>query len=127
MIVMILVALAACAALAYVAVPLRREHTTDLEEHWAAEQAGARKQTALQAIVDLEEERAVGKLSAVDFAALRDQYEAEALVALKELDALGTPDDALEAEIAALRVSLECPECGGLRAGERVCPQCGAR
>src|SRR5919106_6982272 len=88
------------------------------------EEAGARKEAALGALVDIENERLIGKLSARDFEQLRDEYEAEALAALKELDAIedgDAEDDELEAEIAAIRVQMECPECGGLRVPGESC------
>lgn len=125
----VVVALLACGALAYVAFPLgarrgRREQAPSPER-----ELDARKRTALGAIVDLEADRAVGKLSDEDFEVLRAQYEAEALRALTEIDALraregDSGDRALEEEIAAMRVRLECPRCGGLRSTEGTCPQC---
>jgi hypothetical protein len=90
-------------------------------------EAEERKRAALTAIVDIEDEFAVGKLTRQDFDALRSQYEAEAVNALRELDAarpVSEPDDALELEIAALRAQLECPTCGGIRTAQGVCPQC---
>ncbi|HEY7876332.1 MAG TPA: 50S ribosomal protein L32, partial [Actinomycetota bacterium] len=100
-----------------------------------------RKRAALTAILDMEDERDAGKLSDVDFAALRHEYEAEAAAALVELDALrgsgGTIDESLEAEIAAIRARLqddspraaasleECPTCGTPRVPGRTCERCG--
>jgi hypothetical protein len=92
------------------------------------EEAGARKQSALASLVDIENERLIGKLSTRDFELLRDEYEADALAALKELDAIeqGEADDEeLEAEIAAIRARMECPECGGLRVPGEACSKCG--
>ena len=124
----VVVALLACAALAYVVVPLgtrrgRREETPSQEG-----ELDARKRTALSAIVDLEADLSVGKLSDEDFEVLRAQYEAEALHALTELDALRArspePAESLEDEIAEMRERLSCPRCGGLRSTEGTCPQC---
>jgi hypothetical protein len=68
----------------------------------------SRKQAALTAILDLEDERALGKLSEDDFGALVASYEAEAAAALRALDELGLEDpDPLEREIAAARARLE--------------------
>lgn len=92
------------------------------------EEAGARKDAALGALVDIENERLIGKLSHSDFELLRDEYESEALAALKELDVLAegtTEDDELEAEIAAMRERMACPECGGLRIPGEACSKCG--
>lgn len=128
MILVVVVALLACAALAYVALPLGRRGRID-EGPSAEGEIDARKTTALSAIVDLENERLVGKLSDEDFDVLRAQYEAEALQALTELDALRAqsdePDDgSLEAEIAEMRQRLACPRCGALKAVDGTCAQC---
>lgn len=125
----VVVALLACGALAYVALPLGRRGRAEKEPS-AEGELDARKTTALSAIVDLENERLVGKLSDEDFDLLRAQYEAEALQALTELDAVraesseGTTDDSLEAEIAAMRERLACPRCGSLRSTDGTCAQC---
>ena len=128
MILVIAVALLACAALAYVALPLGSRRGGREEEPSQEGELDARKTSALSAIVDLENERLVGKLSDEDFDVLRAQYEAEALRALTELDALraetGAPDDALEAEIAEMRQRLACPRCGSLRTADGTCSQC---
>jgi hypothetical protein len=131
----LVVAALALLALAYVAGPLRdRDEAAGEESEVAAELAG-RKRAALTAILDMEEERDAGKLSASDFAILRREYEAEAAEALVELDALRSQttgnDAALEAEIAAIRARLAaplepCPSCGTPRAPGRACERCGA-
>lgn len=131
MILVVVVALLACAALAYVALPLGRRGRAEKEPSVEGE-LDARKTTALSAIVDLENERLVGKLSEEDFDVLRAQYEAEALQALTELDAVrarsgpdpGADDSSLEAEIAEMRRRLACPRCGNLRTREGTCAQC---
>ncbi len=129
MILVLVVALLACGALAYVALPLGTRRGRKEEAPSRERELDALKTTALSAIVDLEADRSVGKLSVEDFEVLRAQYEAEALRALVELDALRAgadePEDlALEEEIAAMRVRLECPCCGGLRDTEGTCPEC---
>jgi hypothetical protein len=89
----------------------------------------ARKDAAFNAIVDLENEQKIGKLSAADAVVLRTQYEAQALAALRDLDALrdAEVDQPLESEIAALRERLRCPSCGAARTPGDACPRCGAR
>lgn len=127
----VVVALLACAALAYVAQPLlsgpRRATDDDLE--LAANEARERKRSALMAIVDIEEEMQIGKLSTQDFDALRSQYEAQALEALRELDGIAvagdTRDDDLEAEIARMRQELTCPGCGAPKGRTPTCSHCG--
>jgi len=125
----IVVALLAASALALVLAPLnrqlRREPTGPVA---AADAAVAKKDAALTAIIDLENEREVGKLSQPDFEALRIQYEQEALEALRELETieLATAEDAeLEAEIAELRRAMSCQVCGAPRGPGETCPRCG--
>ncbi len=125
----IVIALLALGAVLYVTRPLGRSRL-NVEPSAALEAADVRKMTALSAIVDLEEEREMGKLSDADFERLRAQYEAEALKALKELDSIKRvqvpEEDPLEAEIAAVRKRLQCPNCGALRTSGGNCPQCDA-
>lgn len=126
MVATLVVAALAIVALAYVSAPLRRSRWSVGESSGITE-AEARKRASLVALLDLEEERAMGKLSEKDFLALRAEYEAEAMAALKQSDIAGfAPDDPLEAEIATHRVRLQCPTCGALRPGEGTCPRCGA-
>ncbi len=123
----IIIALLALGAIWYVTRPLGRART-EVETSAALDDADVRKTTALSAIVDLEEEREMGKLSDADFERLRAQYEAEALEALTELDSVKRvqvpEEDPLEAEIAAVRKRLQCPNCGALRTSGGNCPQC---
>ena len=124
-----IVGLFAVAVLAWVLTPIllgavRKQPSTP------SPPAAVRKNTALAAIVDLEEERALGKLATPDFEALKANYEAEALAALRELTAASVTsapsDEALEAEIAELRAALACPRCGRALSGTGTCSQCGA-
>jgi len=122
----LVIALLALAALIYVVAPLRRPEPDERERNAPVEEADARRRAAFGGLVDIESDRAIGKLSQADFEALRAEYEAEALAALKELDALGHDDADLEAEIAELRTRMECPSCGALRTPGEACTECGA-
>ena len=125
MIAALLIALIACAALAYAAAPLKggpRREEPDPSQ--LLEDAESRKLAALTAIVDIENERDIGKLSEPDFNELRRYYEVQALAALAELDSLRT-DDPVEEEIAAMKARLTCPSCGALRRVNQACPRCG--
>ena len=127
---MLVVALLACGALVYVALPLRRgDRRLADEPSSASDDAQARKRAALIAIIDLEDERDLGKLSRTDFDSLRAEYEAEAVAALKELDVVGDSawdDEELELEIARVREQLKCPTCAAPRTPGGACPTCGA-
>ncbi|MGH2698440.1 MAG: hypothetical protein ACRDJL_04480 [Actinomycetota bacterium] len=130
MIPVLLIVLLALGALVWVTLPVRRGPRVDgPPPAQELDEANARKRAALLAIVDLENERATGKLSQTDFTVLRLEYEAQALAALREADALRDStldDDELETEIAAVRERLRCPRCGAARRPGRPCEQCGA-
>lgn len=124
----LIIGLLAVLALAYVTAPFRAEP----EEEPAADPGRVleeRKLAALTAILDLESERDVGKLSDEDLAELRVTYESEALSVLHELESgASSPGSALEREIADVRTRLSsdtCPNCGAHRAAASVCPRCG--
>ena len=123
-----IVGVAALAILLWVLTPMLRGARV-ARRNPAPPAAAERKTTALTAIVDLEEERALGKLAAPDFETLRANYEAEALAALRELTTFSaTPqpsDEELEAEIAEIRAALACPRCGRTLSAGRTCSQCG--
>lgn len=124
----VIVALLALAALVYVVSPLRRSgHQEPADESGALDEARERKESALSAIIDLEEEAEVGKLTMRELEILREEYEREALAALEQLDRVAAPsrtDDPLEAEIAAMRKRLACPSCGALRDDLGTCSRC---
>jgi rubrerythrin len=125
----IVVGLVALAALVWVLAPLRRPRYEGVDLRTLTDEADARKRAALAAIVDLEDDRSVGKLAEDDFRALRHQYETEAVAAIAEFDALeasATRPDDIEAEIARVRRAMTCPKCGATRAPEESCPRCGA-
>ncbi|MDQ3941044.1 MAG: hypothetical protein M3238_06830 [Actinomycetota bacterium] len=129
MITAIVIGVLACAALVYVAMPLRRGPVWETDDIPSPlQEAEEKKSAALAGIVDLEQERDAGKLSAEDFHALRAEYESDALEALKELDATpaAAPEDDLEKEIAAARQRMTCPSCGAPRDPGSACSRCGA-
>jgi hypothetical protein len=127
----LIIGLLAVLALAYVTGPFRDERG-DAPAADPDRLLEERKLAALTAILDLESERDVGKLSEEDLAELRVTYEAEALSALHELEsdpAASSTGGSLEREIAQVRARLAtdtCPECGARRAAASVCPRCGA-
>ena len=125
----IVVAMLALAALVYVAGPLRRPPRRIVEGDFDPRSAlEERKHTALEALVDLEEEADMGKLDERELEVLKQRYEREALEALAALDSVdlvGTSDP-LEAEIAAVKERLTCPACGAPREPGTRCARCGA-
>jgi hypothetical protein len=131
----LIVAVVAVVALAWVLAPIRRgPGRTEGSVSARIEEATAQKDAALIAMVDIENERELGKLSEADFQALRAEYEREALAALRDLDAGQIDDvDDLEVEIAAMKARLgdvsitsTCAACGAARAPGGPCPTCGS-
>jgi hypothetical protein len=105
----VVVGILALAALAYVAAALDRPQGAASGLTGAAEvELERRARAALVAIVDLENERDVGKLTAQDFDDLVGTYEDEALTALRALDDVRSAgaSDAVERDIAAVRARL---------------------
>jgi hypothetical protein len=132
----VIVAVLALLVLAWVLGPIRRgvRRDTDVASQHV-EEAVAQKDAALDAMVDIENERELGKLSDADFKALRAEYERDALSALRALETAESDDvdDQLEAEIAAMKAQLgggssatTCPDCGTERTPGRPCASCGS-
>ncbi len=113
----------------------------------------ARREALYAALKDLEFDHEMGKLSAEDYAALRERYTVQAVAVLQQLDALaaeeppvvGQGDAAagpevevsaekeMEREVAALRQAtktrapLVCPVCRrACQPGDTFCAGCGA-
>ena len=141
MIAAVVIALLACAALAYVAAPMRSRSDQSVEPSSLPAELESKKRAALTAILDIENERDVGKLSDEDFRILRGEYETEAVSALLQLDSLRAAEEGsdagVEAEIAEIRARLAasggrrgdliaCPSCGAPRVPGRACERCGA-
>lgn len=89
-------------------------------EHWERQKA-----EAYAAIKDAEGDFQTGKMSAEDFAFIREKYAARALEAIAALDAARVR--AAETHAAPARVRfLYCPACGNeLPRSARFCPGCG--
>jgi hypothetical protein len=131
MIAALVVAGLALAAAAYILRPLLDGPRIEApSSDQAVEELHELKRAALMAIIDIEAERDVGKLSDEDFEVLKRQYGAEAVRALHQLDELGATqhdrDAELEAEIARIRETMTCPACGAIRDPGRPCPECGS-
>ena len=109
-----------------------------------------RRDATYVALKELDLDHGMGKLSPVDYQALRDEYRAEAVVILQELDSRQAGarvrvaekramereiEQEVEREIAARRRQrrrqrrgpARCPGCGvDIQPGDRFCRRCGA-
>ena len=125
----------ALGALAYVLYPVFIASDAPAPDH-APRQEPTDTQRAVDALREVEFDRATGKLSDDDYAALRASCTAEAVQAMRAADgtappADGTapPDDAAEALIASYRRAVAvCPSCGERPEPAAVfCSSCGRR
>jgi cytochrome c-type biogenesis protein CcmI len=123
------------AVVAFVLTPiLRGQHASLEREDDEMTDAEARRRVTLLALRDVEYDYHTGKLDETDYESMKRELSAEALAALKEAeaeaDSPGSNQDALEAEIAALRQGLRsgtaCTGCGHTNpSGSRFCASCG--
>jgi hypothetical protein len=90
--------------------------------------ADPRDGLAIAALREIEFDRATGKLSDVDYAALRERYAAEALAAMRTGDQNAAADDPAEAAIRAYRsVHPTCGKCGIRPESDAIyCSNCGS-
>ncbi len=147
----IVIAILLIVVVGFVAYPLfTAQRGNKIETPNALDTLIAQRDSAYDAIRDLDFDFQMGKLSQSDYAAMREKYKARAALALQQIDALGGGDskvdeqieaqvaklrraktDSLEAEIAQLRASrastqLKCIKCGApIRAGDQFCAKCG--
>lgn len=96
----------------------------------AQDRAAAPRQLAVDALREIEFDRATGKLSDADYAELKGRYTQQALVAMRaeqEGAAAVVGDDELEAEIRRHRAgAVACPTCGPRPEPDAIyCSTCG--
>ncbi|MDQ6828159.1 MAG: c-type cytochrome biogenesis protein CcmI [Gemmatimonadota bacterium] len=125
----------ALVALAFVLYPLfsgQPEHGDRTSK--AARGAESPSTIAVAALREVEFDRATGKLSDSDYAALKSQYTREALTAMRAEETGGDSSDSMpedEAEAAILRyrvLGVACDSCGPRpELGAKFCSSCGKR
>jgi hypothetical protein len=103
------------------------------ERRGAARPALARE-NAVEALREIEFDRATGKLSDADYAALKRTYTERALAEMRATDAvaaadgvIASPEDAAEAAVLRLRARQgHCPDCGPRTEPDALwCSNCG--
>ncbi len=110
--------LIALGAVAFVLVPLFREDhaATPIDTQSTSSRDATDGDDAVGALREIEFDRATGKLSDADYAALKSRYTAEALEAMRAADAGAIPSEAEDlAEEAILRYrkrAVGCAVCG---------------
>src|SRR5690554_5350794 len=104
--------LLALGALAYVLYPVFAE-ANGAPATAATRREPDETERAIAALREVEFDRATGKLSDEDYAALKSAYTAEAVQAMRASDAAAAPDDVTEAFIRQYRDRVAvCPDCG---------------
>jgi len=126
--------LLALAALAWVLVPLFAHEARALVAPSAPPRRPAERggEDAVDALREIEFDRATGKLSDTDYEALKTTYTARALAAMRARDAAVAErtlpvEDAAEAAVQRVRLSMqECPSCGPRPEPDALyCSSCG--
>nr|NIN67603.1 hypothetical protein [Anaerolineae bacterium]NIO70584.1 hypothetical protein [Anaerolineae bacterium] len=89
----------------------------------------ARREALYAALKDLEFDHEMGKLSAEDYAALRERYTVQAVAVLQQLDALAAEEPPVvgQGDAALEKAPLVCPVCRrACQPGDTFCTGCGA-
>ena len=118
----------ALGALAYVLFPVFMNAGMDAPDP-APRREPDDTERAVDALREVEFDRATGKLSDDDYAALKSAYTAEAVEAMRASEAAPVPDDEAEALIARYRERVvTCPGCGERpEPAAAFCSNCGRR
>ena len=134
MLALIIGTLLAVGALAYVLYPLMVGPVPARRVARAvAPSAKAVEHEAIVALREIEFDRVTGKLSDADYDELKSRYTTRALQAMRASDAVSeaangaSPDDAIEAAVAAYRERMRsCPSCGPRPEPDALyCSHCG--
>jgi hypothetical protein len=92
------------------------------------------QESAVAALREIEFDRATGKLSETDYASLKAEYTRQAILAMRhraaalaQPEALGEPEDEIEAAVRAYRAQhATCPTCGPRPESDAAyCSNCG--
>ncbi len=119
----VLVAIVLAAVFAFIAFPILNPPRTEKNESNALDTLIAQRDSAYQAIRDLDFDYQLGKLATNDYTALRERYKARAATTLQEIDALVT-EPAVQTRVEERR----CGNCGTpYESEDKFCRRCGNR
>ncbi len=122
----VLVAIVLAAVFAFIAYPVLNPPRQEKTQSDALDMLIAQRDSAYQAIRDLDFDYQLGKLSAKDYSALRDRYKARAASALREIDATGAAQTSQGG--LAREKELRCGNCDTpYEVGDKFCRKCGNR
>ncbi len=123
----IVISLALLAAL-YIGYPLfqSRSRSMNFDLNHRVEDLEAKKAEIYAAIKDIEFDYEMGKLSEEDYQELREQYKAQAVQILRQLDQMKSGTRRRTKAKTGQRAARFCSQCGAPAAqGDRFCANCG--
>lgn len=121
----ILLSLVLAAVFAYIAYPILKPPPEEQFEPAALDELLTQRESAYQAIRDLDFDFQLGKLSQTDYNNLRERHKAHAASVLQELDARPLVAPAPR-PVATREVNLFCTNCGTQREpSDKFCRKCG--
>lgn len=118
----------AVVAVGYPLVQEAGRRTTTAEGERQRAELEVRRETLYAALKDLEFDHEMGKLSAEDYAALRERYMVQAVAVLQQLDALAAEGPLVigEGDAPSDKVPLACPVCHrACQPDDAFCAGCG--
>jgi hypothetical protein len=120
----LILSLVLAAVFAYIAYPILKPPPEEIVERNALDPLVTERESAYQAIRDLDFDFQLGKLSATDYETLRERQKSHAAAVLQEIDALGQPQIVQAAPTREPKIF--CTNCGTLREpDDKFCRKCG--
>lgn len=120
----LIVSLILAAVFAYIAYPILKPPPEEIVERNALDPLVTERDSAYQAIRDLDFDFQLGKLSATDYETLRERQKAHAASVLQQIDALGQPPVAQAAPTRDTKMF--CTNCGTPHEpDDKFCRRCG--
>ena len=120
----IILSLVLAAVFAYIAYPVLKPPLEETAERNALDTLVTERESAYQAIRDLDFDFQLGKLSSADYQSLREKQKAQAASVLQQIDALGSAQVVQTASIREPK--LFCTNCDTPREpDDKFCRKCG--
>ncbi len=122
----LILSLVLAAVFAYIAYPVLKPPPAESSEPNALDALVAQRDSAYQAIRDLDFDFQLGKLSVEDYRTLRERHKAHAVSVLQQIDALGQAQTVRTAPTREPKMF--CTNCGTPREpDDKFCRKCGTQ
>ena len=119
-----ILSLVLAAVFAYIAYPVLKPPREEIVERSALDPLVTERDSAYQAIRDLDFDFQLGKLSSADYQALRERHKALAATVLQQIDAVSSAQKVQAGTTTDAKVF--CTNCGTPReADDKFCRKCG--